>query len=271
MCCRGNLAPYRIKHKLKGTFPSGFCLVQHTRTQKEYICKMYKNNSTHRKHTDLIIGLPSHPNILAPTDVKYTRSVVYIVIQEHPCDLYVHMTTMSDSDIPGMVRGIVSGIAHMHRYGVVHGDIKLENVVVTATGIPKLIDFESAHTVYDIPDEHRISVAYASPDVLRDGVSTPQSDVWSLGIVVFTLYYKYNPYDPFCCRTRNQIQRMILRHPFQPVAKKGHGHWFPETTTSAVTPDARDFIAQCLAPLEIRASASQLLEHSLLKNKQSTT
>jgi serine/threonine-protein kinase PknK len=76
---------------------------------------------------------------------------------------------------------LAGALAHLHRHGVVHRDVKPANVLISAAGEPALADFGLA----SLPGEAHQPAAgltplHAAPEVLRGEESTPRSDVWSL-------------------------------------------------------------------------------------------
>ncbi|CAI5461089.1 unnamed protein product [Closterium sp. Yama58-4] len=87
-------------------------------------------------------------------------------------------------------RQLVSAVAHCHSHGVIHRDIKLENVLLTS-GMPlKLADFGLAK-ILKPPESEAIgdtgSKLYKAPEVYERRWYTTQADMWSLGIVLYAL------------------------------------------------------------------------------------
>lgn len=104
---------------------------------------------------------------------------------------------MTRAEIQHIFRQIVDAVAHLHRHNIVHRDIKDENVIVDSTGHVQLIDFGSA--AYLKPEQKFDTFAgtldYCAPEVLRGNTYTgPPQDIWSLGILLYTLIYKENPF-----------------------------------------------------------------------------
>ncbi|KAF8317036.1 uncharacterized protein EI90DRAFT_3170803 [Cantharellus anzutake] len=110
-----------------------------------------------------------------------------------------------DADRLGIVRGVCRGLAHLHSCGVVHGDIKPENVVVsssTQTGPkPKLCDFRLSSVVDDFTTRAKApstmgTIRYTSPE-LMDGTVTGRdenSDVWAFGCTAAQILTSQVPY-----------------------------------------------------------------------------
>ncbi|CAI4051014.1 hypothetical protein SKDZ_15G1120 [Saccharomyces kudriavzevii ZP591] len=91
---------------------------------------------------------------------------------------------------------VVASIKHLHNQGIVHRDIKDENVIVDSHGFVKLIDFGSAAYVKSGPFDVFVgTMDYAAPEVLGGSSykGKPQ-DIWALGVLLYTIIYKENPY-----------------------------------------------------------------------------
>lgn len=93
-----------------------------------------------------------------------------------------------------ILRDCLAGLATLHRVGLVHGDLKPANIMVTRMGHAKLIDIGSAVDLRQSAVRHVWSPAYAAPEVLRGGVSTPQSDLASLGYVLIEMLSGHFPF-----------------------------------------------------------------------------
>src|SRR5262245_28043050 len=94
----------------------------------------------------------------------------------------------------GIIKGVAAGLAHAHRHGVIHRDVRPRNIVVGPRGVVKLGNFDLAY----IPDAPNLSIAksvrghfdrrYVAPAVWKDPRDVlPASDVYSLGLVFYQL------------------------------------------------------------------------------------
>ena len=93
----------------------------------------------------------------------------------------------------GVLAGALSGLAAAHRLGVVHGDLKPENVVVSGDGVSKLVDFGQASPSGSRPSGG--TPAYASPEVLRDETVDARSDVYAAGVILYELLAGQPPFE----------------------------------------------------------------------------
>lgn len=98
---------------------------------------------------------------------------------------------------PGMavavIRDCLSGLAALHRHGIVHGDIKPSNIMLKRTGIAKIIDIGSAFEYNAPPRSRPCTPAYAAPEVLENRECTPRSDLCSLGYVLIEMLAGCSP------------------------------------------------------------------------------
>lgn len=162
-----------------------------------------------------------HPNIMRLIDFFEDDDYYYIEIPQHgfptPAidlfDLIEFKKNIGESESKSIIRQCVSALNHLHKRGIVHRDIKDENVIIDEKGIIKLIDFGSAAYVKSgLFDVFVGTLDYAAPEVLNGQPyeGKPQ-DVWSLGILIYTLIYKENPFYNV-----DEIMEGELRIPFIP-------------------------------------------------------
>lgn len=87
-----------------------------------------------------------------------------------------------------LVRQCLSGLGALHRRGVVHGDIKLSNLMLNRTGSLKVIDIGSAASFYgSASTSTSFTPRFAAPEILTGAPPSPQSDLASVGYVLITL------------------------------------------------------------------------------------
>lgn len=98
-------------------------------------------------------------------------------------------TRLSETKLRFVLIEILQGLKYLHDLGIVHRDIKLENIMITDDGRPKLIDFGLSAVVN--VDEKVIegmgSIAYCSPEIIHHQPYSFPTDIWSLGVVMYTL------------------------------------------------------------------------------------
>lgn len=144
-----------------------------------------------------------HPNIMRIIDYYEDPNYYYLetpIFGDPPAiDLFDFIEVkkdMTEIECQYIFTQIVNAIYHLHKHGIVHRDIKDENVIVDERGIIKLIDFGSAGYVKLGPFDVFVgTIDYASPEVLRgEKYEGKPQDIWALGILLYTMIYKENPF-----------------------------------------------------------------------------
>ncbi len=159
-------------------------------------------NLTRFKREALAITSTSHPNIVEVFDVGQEGGKHYIVME------YVHSKTLKQlirtrGNIPideavNIMKQLVSAVEHAHKMGIIHRDIKSQNVLVKDDGTVKLSDFGIASMVgvSDLTKTDTVigSVHYMAPELAQGKPVQVQADIYSLGIVFFELLTGDVPY-----------------------------------------------------------------------------
>lgn len=104
---------------------------------------------------------------------------------------------MQEPECRHIFQQVVSAIHHLHvKAKIVHRDIKDENVVLDGENRVKLIDFGSAAYIRSGPFDVFVgTIDYAAPEVLQGrAYAGPEQDVWALGILLYTIVFKENPF-----------------------------------------------------------------------------
>ena len=144
-----------------------------------------------------------HDNILSLLDFFEDDDYYYIETPVHGetgCidlfDLIEFKTNMTEFEAKLIFKQIVSGIKHLHDQGIVHRDIKDENVIVDSKGCVKIIDFGSAAYVKSGPFDVFVgTIDYAAPEVLSgEPYEGKPQDIWAIGILLYTIVFKENPF-----------------------------------------------------------------------------
>jgi serine/threonine-protein kinase len=138
----------------------------------------------------------SHPNIVTIYDFGYDQNRYFIVMEYiDGTDLKTLIHQQSrlklDEAVDLMIQ-ISSGVGYAHRAGVVHCDLKPQNVLVAHDGRAKITDFGIARALATIrPDEHSDIVwgspIYFSPEQSAGDPPSPASDVYALGVMFFEM------------------------------------------------------------------------------------
>lgn len=137
----------------------------------------------------------SHPNVVNIFDVGKEDNIDYIVMEYIPGD---NLKNIIKRDAPMAVeralditRQIGEALHHAHQRNIIHRDIKPHNILVTPEGQIKVTDFGIARAISasSFTQTGMVvgSVQYSSPEQVKGGVVGPQSDLYSLGCVLYEL------------------------------------------------------------------------------------
>ena len=148
------------------------------------------------------VAMLSHPNIVSVYDVSHTEGVEYIVME-----LIDGITLMQYMKRKGALSWkealhfsvqISKALEHAHSKGIVHRDIKPQNIMILRDGTIKVADFgiaalESAQEKKS--DQTVGSVHYIAPEQAKGGAPDTRSDIYSLGVVMYEMLTGRRPYD----------------------------------------------------------------------------
>lgn len=184
----------------------------------------------------ILAGL-EHENIARLYDAGTTPDgIPYFVmelVEGRRIDVYCDEEDLSIDERLALFERVCEAVEYAHGKLIVHGDIKPGNILVTADGVPKLLDFgvarllESAEpdgepTGADVAgaDAHAVAMTpeYASPEQLRGEPVTTAADVYALGILLYVLLAGRHPYPPVR-RTRAAVARAIREAAIAPPSE----------------------------------------------------
>lgn len=140
-----------------------------------------------------ILASLEHPGIARLIDGGLLASERPFMVMEFvdgvPIDAYCEREALPLRERVALLRQVGAALAHAHGRLVVHSDLKPSNILVDATGRPRLIDFGIAHLVEGGGGQRqaRLSPDYAAPEQLLDGAVTTATDVYGLAAVLYRL------------------------------------------------------------------------------------
>ncbi len=175
-----------------------------------------------RKERQILAAL-DHPHIAGLMDGGTTDDgLPYFVmefIEGQPLYSYCDSHQLNILERLKLFRSICDAVHYAHQKQVVHRDIKPSNVLVTSEGIPKLLDFGIAKLLNpqlagDITHDptatamRLMTPEYASPEQVQGAPTTPTTDVYSLGVLLYELLTGHRPYR-LVNRAPHEIARVI--------------------------------------------------------------
>ncbi|HTR98284.1 MAG TPA: serine/threonine-protein kinase, partial [Bacteroidota bacterium] len=162
-----------------------------------------------------------HPNIAQLIDAGSTDDgwpyLIMELVDGRRIDEYCDERLLGVTERLRLFQVVCGAVRFAHQHLVVHRDIKPGNILVTANGTPKLLDFGIAKLLTDgeAPGERTrtglgfLTPEYASPEQLRGEPATTVSDVYALGMLLYRLLTGRRPYD-FRGSSPLEISRTIL-------------------------------------------------------------
>lgn len=164
--------------------------------------------SAFNREREILASLKSHPNIVHLEDADVTRTGVPYLVMEYidglPLNEYCEKNEMTVEDRLKLFLVVCEAVSFAHQRAIIHRDLKPNNVLITTSGIPKLLDFGIAKLVATSDHEASVSIVeqkrimtieYASPEQVRGELLDVRTDVYSLGVVLYRMLTGVLPYD----------------------------------------------------------------------------
>ena len=143
----------------------------------------------------------THPNIVNVFDVGDDNGVYYIVmelIEGITLKEYISKKgKLSVKEATSIAIQVSMGLEAAHSHGIVHRDVKPQNIIISMDGKVKVTDFGIARAASSNTISSNVmgSVHYSSPEQVRGGYSDEKSDIYSLGITMYEMVTGKVPFD----------------------------------------------------------------------------
>ena len=146
-----------------------------------------------------------HPNVVAVFDQGADEDTVFLVMEYvagHTLrDVIRKESPMAPSKALALLEPVLSALAHAHRAGLIHRDVKPENVLIADDGRVKVADFGLAKAI-SADTQHTATggvligtVSYLAPELVVDGRSDARADVYAAGVLLYELLTGTKPHE----------------------------------------------------------------------------
>ncbi|XP_005091226.2 maternal embryonic leucine zipper kinase [Aplysia californica] len=211
----------------------------------------------HFRREALLLRSLSHPNIARIYEAMETSNSYYLVFEfVSGGSLLTHLSLggqLCEDDCRPFLRQMTSALDHVHKSGLVHRDLKLENFLLDANNNVKLVDFGLSSVCHQ--SEHPLSTqcgspVYAAPELFAGRKYGRAVDVWSLGVCFYAMLIGRLPFLPSDVTSLAQLYSLIIK-----------GCQIPDT----LSPSCQNLLRRMLELHESRRiSTEEMLSHHWL-------
>lgn len=194
----------------------------HKKTGERVAVKIVKKANTKPGDIELvkreieILKLCQHPNLIRLLDVFENNEYIYLVMELlKGGDLFAYLEKRSfhltEPRACHLIHSVAAAIFYLHRYGIMHRDLKLDNLLMTDDSDEadvKIVDFGLSKLVgpTETCSEPFGTLGYVAPEVLQRFPYNKSIDIWSLGIISYILLSGLSPFED---ENEKEIMRYI--------------------------------------------------------------
>jgi p21-activated kinase 1 len=223
------------------------------RVLKKVYCYSSRGNAVAEAEAKLAQSMV-HPNIVRTLDLFKYNKTIWVVLELMDLSAYEllqHAEKLPEAVIAHTLKEVCLGVAYLHSKGVMHRDIKSENILLSLDGEVKLTDFSyAAELTSETRDTFVGSPGWLAPEMLG-GMHDLKVDVWSLGVLGVELADKHLP---FVSQRPLYTVYCVISNPVPSLAE-------PEAWSDSFN----NFLSKCLQKRpKQRPNITELLHHPFL-------
>jgi len=249
------------------------------------ISKRYTDSSSFKTETDALLRIydnGGHPNISGLRDMYEDYNHFYLILDlVSGGEMFEHLINYgaySEADAARLMYEIASALAFLHGVGVIHSDLKPENLLLDSKkridGVIKMIDFGCAVVFEEdgsgpknvnVPSANSNgTTAYWPPERFKKGIeANPLMDMWAVGVILYIMLTGIHPFDLSGTSTDKEIEDRILADPNPPM---------DEEYTAHLSLYAIELIKSLMDPNpDNRITAYEMLNHSWVRGETASS
>ena len=187
------------------------------------------------------------PHVLKPQTQARSRNYLYVAMEF--VDGQSLSQWMIDNPKPDLetvrkiVEQIAKGLGAFHQKEMLHQDLRPDNIMIDATGTVRIIDFGAtrvagvAEAVPELDGGILGTVQYTAPEYFLGAAGSPQSDLYSLGVIAYQMLTGRLPFGPAAARARTRALQRKLKYRSAANEERGIPLWVDGALRQAVQPD----------------------------------